>query len=82
MSFSGAGKTLSGSIGISRTTAQSFGYTISADQSRFSRIRVYTSFNWTYYRADVIDNTSGATVNTYYFTSLQKTHEEFRPVYQ
>lgn len=82
MSFSGAGKTLSGSIGISRTTAQSFEYTISADQSRFSRIRVYTSFNWTYYRADVIDNTSGSTVNTYYFTSLQKTHEEFRPVYQ
>lgn len=82
VSFTGGERTLNGTIGISQTTAQSFGYTVSADQSRFSKIRVYTSFEWTYYKAELIDDATGNLLNTYYFTSLNKTHEEFRPVYQ
>ncbi len=80
--FQANGKNLSGSIGVSVVNSNSFSYQITVDQSRFSKLRVFTGFDWIYYRADVIDNTGGNVVYTYYFTSLYKTHEEFRPVYQ
>ena len=80
--FQANGRWLSGSIGVSVVNSTSFSYQIQVDQSRFSKLRVYTGFDWTYYKAEVIDNTGGNVVNTYYFTYLYKTHEEFRPVYQ
>lgn len=82
LSFQAGGKTISGSIGVSATASQSFGYTITADQTRYSKIRVYTGFDYVHYRADVIDNTSGNIVYTYYYTTISKTHEEFRVVYE
>ncbi len=82
LQFTIGGRKTNGTIGISRTTSQTFGYTINADVTRFSKIKVYASYDWKYYKASVIDNISGDVVYTYYYISLYKTHEEFRPVYQ
>lgn len=81
-SFTASGTNMSATIGISSTTSTSFGYDVTADQSRYSKIRVYVGFDWTYYKAQVIDNTSGVVVRTYYYTTTRKTHENFKVVYE
>ncbi len=74
--------TVSGTLAVSNTTSTNFGYSISVDQNRDSKVRVYTDFNWKYYRADVYDNYTGEYQYTYYFSTIQITAERFVPVYR
>ena len=71
-----------GSVGISKTAGTSFSYSVKANQSKYSKIRVYLSYTWKRYYAKVYDNTSGQLINSYYFVTTQRTHENFKPYYQ
>lgn len=71
-----------GTIGVSKTISSGFSFSINANQNKFSKIRVYLSYNWKRYKIQVYDNYSDRLLKTYYSIITNKTHEEFRPVYQ
>ena len=81
-SIGGQNKSVSGSVSVANTVSSGFSFTINVDQTRYSKLAVYTDFHWKYIRADVIDNTSGNIVNTYYYTTAYTTAQEFRPIYK
>lgn len=71
-----------GTIGISKSTSTGFSYTIEVKQSKYSKLRVYVSYTWKRYQTNIYDNYTGRLLGTYYPVTTQKTHEQFKPVYQ
>lgn len=75
------GNTVSGTIGISKTTSSGFSYTISVDQSRYSKLEVYCSYDYSIYRGDICDEFTNEVISSFTYVVTNKTAERFEPVY-
>lgn len=69
-------------IGISKESSTTTTYKLKADQTKYSKVKVYTSYTWKKYRADVYDNYAGAFQYSYNFVTTKQTHEKLQVVYQ
>ena len=80
VSLTWGGETFNGTIGISASSS-SFGYTINADRSRPSKIRVYCGYDYVIYQGEVRSSTTDELLYTFNYATFTKTTEEFRVVY-
>lgn len=80
--YQGKNFSVGGSIGIAKGSTVETSYSVDADQSRDSKIRVYVDYDWTYYEGREYDNYSGNLQYTYNFTVFTKTAERFIPEYR
>ena len=71
----------SGSLGVSAGTSWGFSFTINADQTRESKIRVYCDFDYEIYHGEVRDIYTDELYNSFEYATFTKTAEEFRVVY-
>lgn len=74
--------TASGSIGVSASVTHGFSFTKTADESRFSKIAVYCSYDYIAYRGEVRDIYTDEVLHTFYYAIYVKTHEEFKVIYE
>lgn len=76
------GKNLNASIGISASSSTSFSYTITADQSRYSKIHVYCDYDYVVNQGEVRDQMTEEVYRTFTYTTITKTAEDFRVEYR
>ena len=80
--YAGSYVTGNGTLAVSQGVSYASGYTIDVDQSRDSKLRVITDFDWTYYKGIEYDNYTGNYLYEYNFTTFVKTAERFIPEYR
>lgn len=57
-------------------------YKLIANQDKYSKVKVYTSYTWKKYKANVYDNYTGEFQYSYNFVTTNQTHEKLQVVYQ
>lgn len=82
VTVSGTGFSIPGTIGISASVSSDFSFTITVDQSRQSKIRVYCDYDYIAYHGEVRDIYTDELLDEFDYVVLTKTSEDFRPVYK
>ena len=72
----------SGAVGVSAAASWGFSFTITADQSRASKIHVYCDFDFKICEGEVRDMNTEELYYTFDYAEFTKTAEEFRVEYR
>ncbi|SBW01204.1 exported hypothetical protein [uncultured Eubacteriales bacterium] len=82
ISIGHSGKLFNGSIGVSAGTSTGFGFTVTADQTKDSKIRVNCDYDYTLNRGEVRNIYTDELIYSFDYSVITKTAERFVPYYR
>lgn len=76
-----SGQVYSGSISVSRSATNAFGFVIQVNDKRDSKLSVYCDFNYVQYQGYIMDSYTNKVISSFKYVTMTKTREAFIPIY-